>query len=84
MKEQKIDVLEEIDYDFYRRRKNGLMLKDSQVKILEKYHILIDQYTNLSSLIFRIEEILNEIEAEDLEIVSSELSELHYYQETNQ
>ena len=81
-----IDTLMEdlnIDHDFYIKRKNGLTLKDSQIKTLERYRIFYSQYSNISSLLFEIEEVLNEMpEAEDLEAVSIELSELHYYNET--
>lgn len=73
-----------IDHDFYIKRKNGLTLKDSQIKILERYHIFYQNYNNLSFLLFEIEEVLNEMpEAEELEKLSEELSELHYYNETN-
>ncbi len=73
-----------IDHDFYIKRKNGLMLKDSQIKILERYHIFYQNYNSLSSLLFEIEEVLNEMpDAEELEKISEELSELHYYNETN-
>ena len=73
-----------IDCDFYLKRKNGLVLKDSQIKILERYQIFYQNYNSLSSLLFSIEECLNEVpDAEDLEKVSSELSEIHYYGETN-
>lgn len=78
-------LLEElqIDHDFYVKRKNGFMLKDSQIEVLNRYHIFYQNYSSLSSLLFGIEEVLNEIEAEDLEKVSEELAELHYYQETH-
>lgn len=72
-----------IDHDFYIKRKNGLMLKDSQIKILERYHIFYQNYNSLSSLLFEIEEVLNEMPEEELEKISEELSELHYYNETN-
>ncbi len=73
----------QINHDFYMKRKNGMMLKDSQIKILERYHIFYQNYSELSSLLFKIEECLNEYdECEDLEEVSRELSENHYYYET--
>lgn len=73
-----------IEHDFYIKRKNGIMLKDSQIKTLERYHIFYGQFNDLSSLLFEIEEALNEMpEADDLEKVSEELAELHYYNETN-
>jgi len=73
-----------IDTDFYIKRKNGIMLKDSQIQILERYQINYQNHSNLSSLLFEIEECLNELpDAEDLESLSIELSEVHYYNETN-
>ncbi len=73
-----------IDHDFYMKRDNGLTLKDSQIEVLNRYRIHYQNYSNLSSLIFAIEECLNEYdEAFDLEEVSKELSEFHYYNETN-
>lgn len=74
-----------IEHDFYMKRKNGLLLRDSQIDVLERYHIFYQQFDNISSLIFRMEEVLNEMtDAFDLERVCEELSEMHYYQKTNQ
>lgn len=78
-----LDVKQIEEPDFYKKRKNGMILKDDQIKTLEKYHIFYQNYSTLSSLLFEVELCLNEIEAEDLEKVSLELSELHYYYETN-
>lgn len=72
-----------IESDYMKRRSNGLYLSDNQIEILRKYDIHYEKYTNLNSLIFEIEEILNEQELEDLEEVSSKLAELNYYNNTN-
>lgn len=72
-----------IESDYIKRRNNGLYLSDNQIEVLRKYGINYEKYTNLNSLIFEIEEILNEQELEDLEEVSSKLAELNYYNNTN-
>ena len=72
-----------IESDYMKRRSNGLYLSDNQIEVLRKYNINYEKYTNLNSLIFEIEEILNEQELEDLEEVSSKLAELNYYNNTN-
>ncbi len=72
-----------IESDYIKRRNNGLYLSDNQIEVLRKYDINYEKYTNLNSLIFEIEEILNEQELEDLEEVSSKLAELNYYNNTN-
>lgn len=72
-----------IESDYIKRRSNGLYLSDNQIEVLRKYDINYEKYTNLNSLIFEIEEILNEQELEDLEEVSSKLAELNYYNNTN-
>lgn len=79
------DFLEDFDIprDFYKERNHGLMLKDSQIEILNRYQIEYQNYFDLASLLFEIEQCLNEMpNADDLEMVSEQLSEIYYYQET--
>lgn len=65
-------------------RGNGIYLSDNDVQTLKKYNINYERYSSLNSLIFEIEEILNEeVDADDLEQISSKLSELNYYNNTN-
>ena len=80
------DIITEVDIDanIPKKRNNNLVLRDSQIEILKKYNINYEAHTSLKSLIFEIEEILNEeVDASDLEEVSSRLSELNYYNNTN-
>lgn len=82
------DLLTEVDVDIDKnipkKRNNNLVLRDSQIEILKKYNIDYEQHTNLNSLIFEIEEILNyETDLEDLENLSEELQEMNYYNYTN-
>lgn len=72
------------DKSMIKIRGNGIYLSDNQIEVLKRYDIDYKKYVSLNSLIFEIEEILNEeVDASDLEEVSSRLSELNYYNNTN-
>lgn len=72
------------DKTMIKMRGNGIYLSDNQIEVLKRYGIDYSKYSSLSSLIFEIEEILNnETDIEDLEEVSQRLSELNYYNNTN-
>ena len=65
---------------------NGIYLSKQEKKVLEKYHFSVENYANLKSLLFDIEEYLNENYEEsldDLENIADNLAELNYYQNTN-
>lgn len=83
-----ISIADAIEYikvesDFLKRRKNNLLLSDRQVEILTRNGINYKKYSDLSSLLFDIEECLNNEEDYELEEVSKQLAEIHYYSETN-
>ena len=72
------------DKSMIKMRGKGIYLSDNQIEVLKRYDIDYKKYISLNSLIFEIEEILNEeVDASDLEEVSSRLSELNYYNNTN-
>ena len=72
------------DKNMIKMRGNGIYLSDNQIKVLKRYNIDYNIYASLSSLIFDIEEILNEeVDVEDLEEVSIKLAEINYYNYTN-
>ena len=75
--------LSNVENDFFKRRDNGILLSDYQISVLDKNNINYKNYNNLSSLLFDIEESLNEEENEELEEISRQLAEIHYYSETN-
>ena len=88
-KDKKLDI-NDLTKDVYndktmmKMRGNGIYLSDNQIEVLKRYDIDYSKYSSLSSLIFEIEEILNnETDIEDLEEVSQRLSELNYYNNTN-
>lgn len=72
------------DKNMMKMRAKGIYLSDNQINVLKKYNIDYNKYTSIKSLIFDIEEILNdETNLTDLEEVSEKLSELNYYNYTN-
>ena len=68
---------------FLKRRKNGLMLSDNDIVILERNGIDYLKATNIKNLIFMIEEALNEEENEELESLNTRLGEYNYYYYTD-
>lgn len=80
------NLINEINNDssMLKSRGNGIYLSDDEVNILRRYKIDYERYNSLSSLIFEIEEILNnETDVDDLEEVSARLTEMNYYNNTN-
>ena len=74
--------------DFHKNKMNDLgnniFLTNFEIEVLEKYDIDYRNSSNLKSIIFEIEEILNEDSSlEDLEIISKSISERDYYLNTN-
>jgi len=62
---------------------NGIYLSQPQIEILKQYGFSYQKYSNVKSLIFDIEEYLNENYEEDLEEIVNSLSEFNYYHNTN-
>ena len=82
--EQEInEIIKEIGTNFLEKQSNGMMLRRDQISILKKYSIDYLKYTNIESLIYEIEEILNKEYFEDLDNLSQELAEFNYYNNTN-
>lgn len=72
------------DKTMMKQRGNGIYLSDNDIEVLNRYNINYLNYSSLNSLIFNIEQILNEeTDLNDLEEVSRKLSELNYYNNTN-
>lgn len=72
------------DKSMLKMRGNGIYLSDNDVEVLKRYNIDYARYISLSSLIFDIEQVLNEdSEATELDEISNRLSELKYYNYTN-
>ena len=72
-----------MESDLFLKKYGNLYLTDKQVKVLNKYNINYNNFNKLSELIYYIEYLLNSNDLEDLELVSQELSEFEYYNNTN-
>lgn len=78
-------VQEQEETSFLKNYGNGILLSKKHIDILNNYDIDYRKYNNISSLIFDIEEYLNDSyeELDDLEWVLDDISERNYYQNTN-
>lgn len=77
-------VFDTIDDNRMNKINDNLYLSNKQINILNKYKINYKKFSDIKSLIFEIETILNEsYDVDDLEHLSIELSEFNYYYNTN-
>jgi len=81
------DLTEDIDIekDMLKDYGNGMLLTENYIEILNRYDIDYKKYSSLNSLIYEIEECLNDsygLDVNDLEWLATELAERNYYQNT--
>lgn len=73
-----------VDTNFLNDVGNGIMLSKPEEDILSMYNIDYKNCSSVQELIFRIEDYLNEVEeVDELDLISSRLSEYNYYNNTN-
>ena len=89
MKDEKVEISLEDAIKFsnqneflYKRRANGILLNDYQINVLNKNGFDYLKYGNIHDLLFDIEEELNIDYDEELDLVSSQIAEYIYYNET--
>ena len=78
---QIIDEMNFSDYQ-YQTLKSGVMLTNWEISVLEQYHVPYQKCLSLKEILYEIEEILSQEDLEELEKVSSSISERDYYQNT--
>lgn len=81
-------VLDDIslDVDHFKDNGKGVLLMESEIAVLNKYHIDASKYTNLKSLLFDIEECMidaSDEEYDELDIIANSIAERNYYNYTN-
>ena len=76
-------ISNELDFNNNYHDINGLILTDYEISVLDKYNIDYKNCIDLKSLIYYIEEILNEESFDALEEVSLSISERDYYENTH-
>lgn len=72
-----------IDNVILKRRDGRLLLSDWQVDVLNRCKINYNEILNMRDLLFMIEDYLDNLYDEELDIVSSQISEFIYYNSTN-
>lgn len=87
MSDEEIEkIASDIDFEsnLLTTTKNGILLTNYEISILDKYKIPYQNTTSLKEIIYLIEDILNEDNSlEDLENISLSISERDYYMNTN-
>lgn len=72
----------DIDKIIMKRRENNLLLNDYQIEILKLNEIDYLKFGSMKELLFEIENCLEDNFDEELDIVSNQLSEFIYYNES--
>ena len=85
--DREINVKDAIDFAnqeelLLKHRKNNMLLSDYQINVLKQNGFDYLKYSNFHDLLFDIEELLNDDYNEELDLVSSQISEYIYYNET--
>lgn len=85
--DKEINVKDAIDFAnqeelLLKHRKNNMLLSDYQINVLKQNGFDYLKYSNFHDLLFDIEELLNDDYNEELDLVSSQISEYIYYNET--
>ena len=64
------------------RRENGMLLSDYQINVLNRNGIDYRNFSKIMELLFEIENCLDDYFDEELDMVSSQISEYIYYNES--
>ena len=75
------DEVENLNIEMHKSY-NGILLTDSEVKMLKDAGFDIKNYKNIKDLMFSLEEYLLDYENEELEYILSRLAEYNYYNYT--
>ena len=65
-----------------KRRENNMLLSDYQVSVLNRNGINYNSFSNVRDLLFEIENSLDDYFDDELDLVSQQLAEYIYYNET--
>ena len=83
------DIINSLDFelDELKQVKNNIYLNNREMQILKMYDIDFQNCVDMNDLLFKIDNVLNDLydnsDMEDLEWVSSSISERNYYMNTN-
>lgn len=83
------DIINSLDFelDELKQVKKNIYLNNREIQILKMYDIDFQNCVDMNDLLFKIDNVLNDLydnsDMEDLEWVSSSISERNYYMNTN-
>lgn len=83
------DIINSLDFelDELKQVKKNIYLNNREMQILKMYDIDFQNCVDMNDLLFKIDNVLNDLydnsDMEDLEWVSSSISERNYYMNTN-
>ena len=80
------DIINEMNFNDnkFKTLKNGLMLTNWELSVLDRYSIPYKNCNSLKDVLYEIENVLNNTDNnEELEGVSMSIAERDYYQNTN-
>ena len=81
------EIIKDIDFKPMKHIKSDIYLNSDQINTLNKYNIDYTKCTCLKELIYEIEEVINDsygiVDIDDLDLLSQNLSEFNYYNNTN-
>lgn len=82
------EIVSELDFNSlqFANLKNGLLLTNNEIRVLDKYNIDYNNCSSLKEVLSLIDEVLNNEEVMDfdeLDNVSLSIAERDYYQNTN-
>lgn len=82
------EIVSELDFNSlqFANLKNGLLLTNNEIRVLDKYNIDYNNCSSLKEVLSLIDEVLNNEEVldfDELDNVSLSIAERDYYQNTN-
>lgn len=83
------EIINSLDFelDELKQVKKNIYLNNREMQILKMYDIDFQNCVDMNDLLFKIDDVLNDLydnsDIEDLEWVSSSISERNYYMNTN-
>lgn len=77
-----------MSYDMLKKVNDNILISDGDISTLKKYNIIVNKYSTIQELLFKIDQILNDEELSDeeydeLDYIANNLQERNYYKNTN-
>ena len=75
-------------FDMLKQVNGNILINESDISTLKKYDIIVNKYSTIQELLFKIDQILNNDEVSDeeydeLDYIATNLQERNYYKNTN-